>query len=89
MKLVYQGTNPKSGRTEWLDEDFGLIMEESKVARYRTLVEDIEERIGRKITADEARTVHWLAGWEQGTIDRIRGIIADAYANGVKRGSRK
>jgi hypothetical protein len=84
MKMVYHGVNPKTNRLEWLDEDAGIIMEEWQMIQYRPLVEDIEKYTGRTLTKEETHTIHWLSGWEQVSIHRIRNIILDAFLHGKK-----
>lgn len=82
MNLIYQGLNAH-GRPHWLDKDHNILMEKERMIQYRQLVEDSERSIGRHLKLDEARTMHWLAGWEQGTVNRILGIINEAHHYGL------
>lgn len=85
MKMIYKGVNPKTMRAEWLDEDADIVMEEWQAIQYRPFVEDVENRIGRKLTKEEIRTIHWLSGTEQVAIHKIRNIITEAFLHGYNQ----
>lgn len=87
MKLVRKGVNDR-GRVEWMDEDYGLTMEEWQVNNYRQLVEQIEGSIGRKLRNEEAGTIEWLSGSADDTIKRIMGFVTDAHRFGYISGEK-
>lgn len=81
MNLKYKGIN-NQGRAEWVDLDLGEVMEEWQLNRYRSFVESVQECIGRQLTKGELRTVCWLSGFEQHSIDNITNLITAAHEHG-------
>ncbi|MED3026267.1 MULTISPECIES: hypothetical protein [Bacillus cereus group] len=47
--------------------------------RYRSFVESLQESIGRQLTKNESRTILWLAGYEQNTVNDIVSIVNAAH----------
>jgi hypothetical protein len=81
MDLTYKGIN-KSGISEWIESDLGEVIEEWQMIRYRSFVESLQKKIGRQLTKDELRTVLWLSGFEQNSINNIVGIVSLAHLHG-------
>lgn len=88
MNLKYVGIN-KKGRAEWAELDLadgfhpeGRILEQWQVDHYKPFVEQIEQRIGRKLEKNELGTIEWLSSSDQRTVDKIMGIINAAYYHG-------
>ncbi|TXR62604.1 hypothetical protein DM800_20195 [Bacillus sp. AY18-3] len=50
-----------------------------KMKRYRSFVESLQESIGRQLTKNESRTILWLAGYEQNTVNDIVSIVNAAH----------
>lgn len=75
MNLTYKGIN-NHGRSEWTESDLGEVIEEWQMIRYRSFVESLQENIGRQLSKDELRTVLWLSGFEQNSINNIVGIVS-------------
>ncbi|MEC3226096.1 hypothetical protein P9027_29705 [Bacillus thuringiensis] len=57
-------------------------MEEWQMKRYRLFVESLQESIGRQLTKNELRTILWLAGFEQNTVNDIINIVNAAHEYG-------
>ncbi|PRT27746.1 hypothetical protein [Bacillus wiedmannii] len=81
MNLAYKGIN-KQGHSEWIESDLGEVIEEWQMIRYRSFVESLQENIGRQLTKDELRTVLWLSGFEQNSINNIISIVRSAHEHG-------
>ncbi len=81
VDLKYKGINTR-GQAEWIESDLGEVMEEWKMNRYRSFVESLQASIGRQLTKNELRTVLWLSGFEQNTVNDIVSIVNAAHENG-------
>ncbi|ADY24801.1 hypothetical protein P4U05_27900 [Bacillus paranthracis] len=81
MNLTYKGIN-KSGLSEWIESDLEEVIEEWQMIRYRSFVESLQENIGRQLTKDELRTILWLSGFEQNSINNIVSIVSAAHLHG-------
>ncbi|HDR5270486.1 hypothetical protein E8M24_21860 [Bacillus thuringiensis] len=81
MNLTYKGIN-KRGQSEWIESDLDEVIEEWQMIRYRSFVESLQENIGRQLTKDELRTVLWLSGFEQNSINNIVSIVSAAHEHG-------
>lgn len=46
----------------------------------------MEEQIGRKLTATEAKTVEWIAGWDRQTQINLMALISAASESGFRKG---
>lgn len=45
-------------------------------------IESLQESIGRQLTKNESRTILWLAGFEQNTVNDIVNIVNAAHEYG-------
>ncbi|MEJ9125314.1 hypothetical protein P4I92_16540 [Bacillus cereus] len=81
MNLNYKGINNR-GCVEWVESDLGEVMEEWQLNQYRPFVESLQECIGRQLTKNELRTVLWLSGFEQSSINTILSIVSAAHEHG-------
>ncbi|HFJ9394647.1 TPA: hypothetical protein ACTZ6L_006393, partial [Bacillus cereus] len=84
MNLNYKGTN-NQGRAEWIESDLGEVMEEWQLNQYRPFVEFLQEHISRQLTKNELRTILWLSGFEQSSINNIMSIVSAAHEHGKNK----
>nr|WP_204335863.1 hypothetical protein [Bacillus mobilis] len=81
VNLNYKGINNR-GHAEWVESDLGEVMEEWQLNQYTPFVESLQECIGRQLTKNELRTVFWLSGFEQISINNIVSIVSAAHEHG-------
>lgn len=87
MNLVYKGVTGVNGRrrsVEWIDEDYGISMEEWQVSRYQRLMLDYEQYTGKKASKSAARLIEWFSGGERHTCEFISKMMLESYENGQK-----